>query len=221
MSSTISSNPDIVNGPHKCLPSKCQWVTENGDQLSNKKVKTSNGTAAPVQPFTKSVFHQASIENIPEPAAAPSPQPQPDHILEATDGTNDSDDPFEPVNWNSDNDDKDKDNSKFDLDDTTELSMTCIILLTAQLVSILKKMIGKLSKEWDTPIYVFFKLTPSVQYIEGCKAHIFKCSTSHCCGKTRSICQFLDKGDAKFTSNLRHHAKTCWDEEAVAAADST
>lgn len=133
MSLTISSNPDIVDGSCKCLPSK--QVTENGDQLSNKKVKTSNsakktsdGTATPVQPSTKSVFHRASIEDIPEPAAAPHPQPQPGHILEAADGTNDSDDPsmqdIEPVNWDSNSDDKDDDNSKSDLDDTTELSMT-------------------------------------------------------------------------------------------------
>jgi len=60
MFSNISSNPNIVNGPWKCLLSK--QVTENDDQLVNKKVKTSNttkktsdGTAAPVQPSTKSV----------------------------------------------------------------------------------------------------------------------------------------------------------------------
>jgi len=33
--------------------------------------------------------------------------------------------------------------------------------------------------------------------------------------------RFLDKGDAKSTSNLRHHAKHCWGEETVTAADST
>ena len=139
MSSTISSNHDIVNGPRKHLLSK--RVTENGDQHSNKKMKTSNvtkktsnSTAAPVQPSTKSVSRQASIEDIPEPAAAPHSQPQPGHILEATDSTNDSDDPsmpaledIEPINWDSD--DEDDDNSKSDLDDTTELSMTYIVLL--------------------------------------------------------------------------------------------
>jgi len=55
----------------------------------------------------------------------------------------------------------------------------------------------------------------------GRKAHIFKCSASHCCGKTRFVRQFLDKGDTKSTSNLRYYAKTCWGEEAVAAADGT
>jgi hypothetical protein len=141
MSSTISSNPDIVDGPRKRLPSK--RVTENGDLISNKKAKTSNaakktsnGTAASVQPSTKSVSRRASIEDISEPAAAPRPQPQAGRILEAADGTDDSDDPsmpaledIEPVNWDSDDDDEDDDNSKSDLDDTTELSMTYIVLL--------------------------------------------------------------------------------------------
>ena len=76
-------------------------------------------------------------------------------------------------------------------------------------------------KEWDTPIYVFFKPTPSVKYIEGRKAHVFTCNASHCRGKTRFVRQFLDKGDAKSTSNLRRHAKSCWGEEAMAAADDT
>jgi hypothetical protein len=76
-------------------------------------------------------------------------------------------------------------------------------------------------KEWDAPIYIFFKPTPSVEYIEGCKAHIFACNASHCRGKTRFVRRFLDKGDAKSTSNLRRHAKNCWGEEAVAAADNT
>jgi hypothetical protein len=76
-------------------------------------------------------------------------------------------------------------------------------------------------KEWDAPIYVFFKATPSVDYIDGHKAHVFECNASHCRGKTRFVRCFLDKGDAKSTSNLRHHAKSCWGEEAMVAADNT
>ena len=33
--------------------------------------------------------------------------------------------------------------------------------------------------------------------------------------------RYLDTGDAKSMSNLRKHAKICWGEEAVAAADNT
>lgn len=33
--------------------------------------------------------------------------------------------------------------------------------------------------------------------------------------------RYLDTGDAKSTSNLRKHAKICWGEETVVAADQT
>jgi hypothetical protein len=33
--------------------------------------------------------------------------------------------------------------------------------------------------------------------------------------------RFLDTGDAKSTSGLRQHAKMCWGDEAVSAADNT
>ena len=35
------------------------------------------------------------------------------------------------------------------------------------------------------------------------------------------VCCYLDTTDAKSTSNLRKHAKICWGEEAVMAADQT
>jgi hypothetical protein len=76
-------------------------------------------------------------------------------------------------------------------------------------------------KEWDAPVYVFFEPTPSIEYVDGHKAHLFKCGASHCRCKTHFVHRFLDKGDAKSTSNLRRHAKTCWGDETVAAADKT
>ena len=33
--------------------------------------------------------------------------------------------------------------------------------------------------------------------------------------------RFLDTGDARSTSSLRRHARICWGEEAVSAADNT
>lgn len=33
--------------------------------------------------------------------------------------------------------------------------------------------------------------------------------------------RYLDKGDRNSTSNLRKHAKVCWGDETVAAADAT
>jgi hypothetical protein len=76
--------------------------------------------------------------------------------------------------------------------------------------------------EWSSPIYVFFKQTPHIEYVEGRRAHVFACAATHCKGKNgRGVRRFLDKGDRKSTSNLRKHAKICWGCEAVEAADST
>ena len=37
----------------------------------------------------------------------------------------------------------------------------------------------------------------------------------------RNVHRFLDTGDAKSTSGLCRHARKCWGDEAVKAADST
>jgi hypothetical protein len=77
-------------------------------------------------------------------------------------------------------------------------------------------------KEWSSPIYVFFKKIPRIEYVEGRRAHVFTCASEHCKGKNgRGVRRFLDKGDKKSTSNLRQHAKICWGSEAVEAADNT
>ncbi len=142
MSSNIFSNPNIVDGPRKCLPSKC--VTENGDQLSNKKAKTSKSlnsasAAWASKASANSISHHASVENIPEPVAHPRQQPQHGHILDLADDTDDellmpALEDTEPVDWDNDDDD---DESKSDLDDITELSAIYIFLLGV--VSILKQ----------------------------------------------------------------------------------
>lgn len=81
----------------------------------------------------------------------------------------------------------------------------------------------RLSKDWTSPVYVFFKPTPAIEYIKEHRVHVFECAAKHCHGRGngRQVRRYLDTGDAKSTSNLRKHAKTCWGEEAVAAADST
>ena len=53
------------------------------------------------------------------------------------------------------------------------------------------------------------------------KAHVFECAARQCLRRTRLVRRFLDKGDAKSTSNLWRHAKICWGSEAVEAADGT
>jgi hypothetical protein len=82
----------------------------------------------------------------------------------------------------------------------------------------------QLSKDWNSPIYAFFQLTPLINHIDGHCLHIFECNAKHCKGKGqngRHVQQYLDMGDAKSTSNMRRHAKICWGEEMVAAASQT
>jgi hypothetical protein len=68
---------------------------------------------------------------------------------------------------------------------------------------------------------VFFKPIPSIQYIHNRKAHVFECAASQCRCRSRFVRRFLDKSDARSTSNLRRHARICWSDEAVEAADAT
>ncbi|KAH9027888.1 hypothetical protein EDB85DRAFT_1868141, partial [Lactarius pseudohatsudake] len=77
-----------------------------------------------------------------------------------------------------------------------------------------------LSKKWTARVYVFFKPTPSIEYVDGHKAYIFKCSR-RCCHSTTSkfVRHYLYTADASSTSNLHRHAKICWGEEAIAASD--
>jgi len=60
-------------------------------------------------------------------------------------------------------------------------------------------------------IYVFFRTSPRIDYVEGRRAHIFECAAGRCRGKNgRDVRRYLDKGDAKSTSGLRRHATKCW-----------
>jgi hypothetical protein len=54
------------------------------------------------------------------------------------------------------------------------------------------------------------------------RVHVFECAAGKCRGKNgRDVRRYLDTSDAKSTSSLRRHAKNCWGEEAVEAADNT
>ena len=81
----------------------------------------------------------------------------------------------------------------------------------------------QLSKDWNSPIYIFFRPTPLIKYINKHRVHVFKCNAKHCKGKGngRMVRRYLDTSDVKSTSNLRKHAKVCWGEETVTAADQT
>lgn len=67
-----------------------------------------------------------------------------------------------------------------------------------------------LSKDWKSPIYVFYNPIPDITYVDGRRCHKFKCATWGCKYKAP---QYLD-------SNLIKHAWSCWGEEAWEAANN-
>jgi hypothetical protein len=69
-------------------------------------------------------------------------------------------------------------------------------------------------------VYAFFDPVPSIEYIGGRRSHAFRCTAKSCKMREPTVRRFLDKGDAKSTSNLRKHAKKCWGDDVVASADN-
>lgn len=52
--------------------------------------------------------------------------------------------------------------------------------------------------QWTSPIYVFFRITPSIEYIDDRRAQVFECAAGRCNGKNgRDVSRFLDEGDRK------------------------
>ena len=70
----------------------------------------------------------------------------------------------------------------------------------------------RLKKDWNSSVYAFFSPIPDIQYVDSRRSHVFKC-LAHGCSKT--IRRFLDKGDAKSTSNMWKHARSCYGEDVV------
>lgn len=81
----------------------------------------------------------------------------------------------------------------------------------------------QLSKDWNSPIYVFFKPTPSIKYIKEHCIHVFECNAKHCKGKGNGhmVHYYFDTSDCKSTRNLCKHAKVCWGVETMATSDET
>lgn len=79
-------------------------------------------------------------------------------------------------------------------------------------------------KKWASPIYAFFKATPRIEYKNGHHMHVFECVSKTCRGrgtKKREVNRYVDTADSTSTSNLRKHAKVCWGDDTIAAADDT
>ena len=71
-------------------------------------------------------------------------------------------------------------------------------------------------KDWVSPIYSFFDLTPTIVKEGGQCAQVFKCSRRGC--KT-VVQRYLDMKDACSSSNLQKHVRTCWGDKVLKAVD--
>ena len=67
-------------------------------------------------------------------------------------------------------------------------------------------------KDWSSPIYVFFGLTPSIMYVDGWWSHDFKCLGKGC---KQTVWWFLDKCNRGLTGNMHKHIKAfhSWGED--------
>ncbi|TDL28987.1 hypothetical protein BD410DRAFT_682605, partial [Rickenella mellea] len=77
----------------------------------------------------------------------------------------------------------------------------------------------RLAKDWTAPIYAFFKPEPIIEHVDGRRCHSFQCAARSCMFRSRGVRRYLDKSDFNSTGNLRKHAKKCWGEDVVKAAD--
>jgi len=192
---TTPSEPASTIGPHKRCPTEC--VTDNGDPLVQKKAKmasananTSSATATSTKTTKKStrtsdssLSRRASVEDVEELTPTPGSRPHhPIRILEAADGSDDDEDCVDmPLLEPIDVEDLDDEDDEEIEDDNAELGMSTSSVPDQ---SDNNFMTARLIKQWDTPVYVFFRLTPAIVYVEGRKVHVFECAASHCKCKT-------------------------------------
>lgn len=72
-------------------------------------------------------------------------------------------------------------------------------------------------KAWTSPIYAFYEPIPSIEYIDSCRCHVFKCAGRGCKFTSR---RYLDTKDKSSTGNLVRHVKVCWGKECWVAANA-
>ena len=214
--STTQTDPNIIEGQWKRRPT--ERATENGDLLARKKARITTASGGGKSTKWKAVTQRISTEDV-------SDIPHPEHCA--------------PVRLLKILIAMIAQSTHADVQ-----TLKLLMLMTSQMMmnSLKKKMtlpssvhvsfaflwaywydnvIDHLSKKWDAPVYVFFKHSPTIEYIENRKAHIFQCDATCCHCKSRSVQHFLYTGDTSLASNLRQHAKICWGADVVAAADLT
>jgi hypothetical protein len=141
--------------------------------------------------------------------SSPLPAPSSPTLLESEDDTN-------AINIDSEVEDV-----KPGAGESAEAELSMSYHITFELVLTFSSQ-ARLSKEWVLPIYVFFAPSPRIEHVNDRRVHIFQYAALQCKGwHGHDVRRFLDTGDARSTSRLQHHAKMCWGEETVNAADKT
>ncbi|KAJ3566510.1 hypothetical protein NP233_g6964 [Leucocoprinus birnbaumii] len=150
----------------------------------------------------------------------------PNHTLEATDGSNDNnnDPPFvpspattppaRPPKTQSTHELEDKDNEKLTKKSKVGMRKGKKAAVSDESA---EEELERLMKSWNSAVYGFYKPIPVIDDIDGHHVHVFTCSASGCRHKVR---WYLDKNDRCSTSNLHDHAKKCWGEEVVKHAQA-
>ena len=98
-------------------------------------------------------------------------------------------------------------------DDEAELSMSLYLEHWERLTDGITE---RMNAGWRTCIYTFFDPVPDIEYCNGRKCHVFKCSAKNCKHK---IARFIHTSDAQSTGNMRKHVRKCWGEDVLKAAD--
>lgn len=83
--------------------------------------------------------------------------------------------------------------------------------------AVTNKIVVRLMKEWTSPIYAFYHPEPKIEVVRGRYSHVFRCQGKGC---KASVRRFQDTGDARSTSNMHKHVKSCWGKAALDAAYS-
>lgn len=104
----------------------------------------------------------------------------------------------------------------------TKLSLRTIQDANIKLTAL--HLLEHLQADWDAPIYAFFEPMPAIKHVNRCHLYVFKHLAKSCKRVGHNAClvnHYLDKQNMHSMGNLRKHAKLCWSEATIKAADGT
>ena len=104
------------------------------------------------------------------------------------------------------------------INDNNKQTTTSAVTAETELIEELspKEDLAKMMKEWNSPVYAFFQPIPTIEKVGKQYSHVFKCCARGC---KVTIRRYLDTADARSIRNMRKHAKKCWGDETLKAAD--